>query len=207
MASENKGMKVFMIILNVLIWVYVAYVVLPLVFGDGGTPAKKRRVVVQAEKRSVVVNKDGNYKSNRNPHHQSRSSRWIVKKPLKFYATVKDPFVPFLYPVVRKISAVSKVAKVKKVINYTLPTDNQRRPEPITILYRLSSIVKLQSKSFAILNKGGENSAGMNVEVGSVLPGNAVVKTINFEKKYITVEKMGHLFKLVDHSPWISKIR
>lgn len=207
MASENKGMRVFMIILNIFIWVYVAYIILPLVFGDSTAPPKKRRGVVQANRARLRPSGGANFKNNRSPYSQNRPSRWIVKKPLAFYASSKDPFVPFLYPREIKNSRAVKVHKVKKVINYTLPTDVQKRPEPVTILYRLSSIVKLQAKSSAILNKGGQNSSGMNVEVGSVLPGGGIVKEINFEKKYIIVEKKGHLFRLVDHSPWISKIR
>lgn len=207
MASASKGMKVFVIVLNIVIWAYVAYIILPLVFGDSSSPPKKRRVVAQGSRKRTMPVRPANSKNNSNPHSQSRSSRWLVKKPLAFYASAKDPFVPFLYPRERKTAPARKVNKVKKVINYTIPTDRQRRPEPITILYRLSSIVKLQAKSFAIVNKGGANSSGINVEVGSVLPGGGIVKEINFGKKFIIVEKKGHLFKLVDHSPWISKIR
>ncbi len=201
MATENKGMRIFMIVLNVAIWVYVAYIILPLVFGEeSATPIKKR--VVAHNVGSRVVGRQVGYSTRGRGGH----NRWNVKEPFSFYRNTKDPFVPFLYKVERK-TTTAKVQKIAKVINYTIPTDGQRVAEPITVLYRLSSIVKLQDKYFAILCKGGQSSSGITVEVGYVLPGGGVVKEINFEKKYVLVEKKGQLFKLVDRSPWVSKIK
>lgn len=217
--SENKSIKILLIVVNVVIWGYAAIELIPLLLGDKDAapaprPGKQQRQPTAARRTdNRQTRRDGPpRRSAAGTPGRERPNIWQQRQPLTFFASVKDPFMPFLIPAGGGGSTAAARRDTRRVIDWSSGGRRSDKPRPVTTIYRLSGITVIKKdgqKTYkAILTSGGgEGGADINVTVGQQLPGGEVVKEINIKKNYVLLAKKGHLFKLVDYAPWVYKIK
>jgi len=204
---ENKTAKLLLIIVNVLIWGYaVFFEILPLIFNEDST---SKTIVKKNNKDPRVVSHKKGGRRGRKPSFVRKKS-WKVKQPLRFFASARDPFVPFLIPKGASSFVSVKKRNPKRVINYKIPDGNKVTKKSVSVVYRLSSIMKISKKNkvIAIVTSGsGYNRQSLTIVAGQRLPDGSMVTKIDFKNQTVIVEKKRHVFKLVDHSPWVYLIK
>ena len=212
MAPKNRAIKSLMILVNVLIWGFVILRIWPLIFGDSDSPAASphRRAIHPARpsaghvRKSVVppsAVKDlpgGSIVSN---------YPWMGEDLVPFFTAIFDPFRPVLAPA-RQGSGVRVAVQPRKIIRFNTPRGEHVRKKPVVTIYRLSSIIRISGNTVALLTTGlGAGAQTVNVKQGMRLPGGGYVRKIDFKNKNVILVKEGHVFKLVDYSPWVILLR
>jgi len=213
MASGNRAMKALMVIVNISVWGFVILRILPLIFGDSETassPVPERKAIrpaaadgSSARRVSLPAAADGD-----SPRGSLLSNApWMGRDLIPFFASIFDPFRPVVAPA-RPGSGVRVAPRKRARVTFKKPRGEQIQKKKVVTHYRLSSIIRISGKTMALLTTGhGSGAQTINVKQGMRLPGDDYVKTIDFKAKNVILVKEGHVFKLVDYSPWVILIK
>ncbi|MCK4907349.1 MAG: hypothetical protein KAS64_07360 [Spirochaetes bacterium] len=200
MNTDNKGIKIVLIVLVSIVWLYAISELIPVLSGesdeDTGNLQKKTNQRFVHIKNNVLKFKKSEIKK----------GPWIVDNTIAFFRRSVDPFVPFLVP--RSSQEVKRITK-KTVQHYKLPKADKTKAKPVTTVYRLSSILTISKQTTALLTSAGSSYSREMIRCvkGTRLPGGEVVIEVNSEKQYILLLKKGHVFRLTPYAPWIELIK
>lgn len=206
MAAKNRAIKTLMILVNVLVWGFVIIRIWPLIFSGTDTPVPRRRAIRPVgNSRPPVRRVDVPPAAIKDLPRGAIVSNlpWMGSDLIPFFASIFDPFRPVLAPA-RKGAGV-RVARVhRKRVRFDTPRGVTVRRKPVVTIYRLSGIVRISGKTSALLTTGlGSQAATITARQGMRLPGGDYVRKIDFRNKNVILVKKGHVFKLVDYSPWV----
>ncbi len=205
MAGENKGFKVLMIVVNVLIWGYAAIEVVPLLLGDSSSGD-----TVVAVNEQLTESRRPEAASESAPpgivQQQNPGGDWIrIQNPVKFFLEAQDPFRPVLVPAEKNTSTGTSVSSRsgQRIPGYTIPGASALN-QPVTTSYRLSGLMEIGGNVVALLTAGaGAGAEAVQVKQGQELPDGSRVREVSFKNNYVIIVKEGHVFKLIDYSPWV----
>jgi hypothetical protein len=198
MAQDNKGFKVFMIVINALIWGYALVEVVPLLLGDGDAAPVTVTAQQPQGRRDTEEGAPVRYAP-------QRSTNMVISDPVALFRSAPDPFRPVLVPVESRPSAGGPGAVPgQRVPGYTIPGSASPQAQPVTTSYRLSGLMEIGGNVVALLTSGaGAGAQAIQAVRGQELPDGSRVREVNFKDNFVIVVKERHVFKLIDYSPWV----